>query len=159
MVRAELQLYLQLRSSGSTWVRVVGDSMLPTLQDGDKVLVTRRTLYRVGDIVVFSYGDRILVHRVVAVKAGRYLCKGDGSGGIEALDREGVMWGGVDCVERGNVRYRVSNNLGVVAIVRLIMLDLSASANRPVRSRRSFRLWYRRVLLDMLRRASIRRVD
>jgi len=61
---------------------VVGDSMLPTLEHDDLLVIRRHDSYAVGDIVVFRIpegpgtGQRI-VHRIVGGDAGGYELRGD----------------------------------------------------------------------------------
>lgn len=58
-------------------MRVVGDSMDPTLVDGDIVRVMPLAAPRRGQIVaVFVFGA-LITHRVVAVRAGRVTTRGD----------------------------------------------------------------------------------
>jgi nickel-type superoxide dismutase maturation protease len=61
-------------------VRVAGDSMLPAVRDGDRVLVRRTRQVRPGDIVVAvdpRDGSRPLVKRVAAVSADGVTLLGD----------------------------------------------------------------------------------
>jgi signal peptidase I len=56
-----------------------GVSMLPALQAGDLAVVRVKSSYRVGDAVLYrtaNPGERVL-HRIVAIRAGRYFLKGD----------------------------------------------------------------------------------
>ena len=49
-------------------VDVVGSSMYPTLENGDKILVSNLFYTpKQGDIIVFRHGGKILVKRIVAV--------------------------------------------------------------------------------------------
>lgn len=47
--------------------RVEGNSMNPTLQDGDKVVISKMSKPDRGDIIVFEYGNVNLIKRVIAV--------------------------------------------------------------------------------------------
>ncbi|MGI8684713.1 MAG: nickel-type superoxide dismutase maturation protease [Acidimicrobiales bacterium] len=61
-------------------VAVVGESMLPTLRPGDRVLAVRPTRPRRGDLVVVRdprQPDRLLVKRVATVGAGGVVVLGD----------------------------------------------------------------------------------
>jgi len=63
--------------TGWQLVRVSGPSMVPTLRDGDLLLVRRGAVIRAGDIVLASFDDlpgRLVVKRAVRpVKAGWWL--------------------------------------------------------------------------------------
>ena len=64
-------------------VRVSGDSMLPTLSDGDVVLVARRSSITVGDIVVADHPFKssvIILKRVASIEVGRIELRGDNPG-------------------------------------------------------------------------------
>ena len=65
---------------GPTGYAVVnGSSMEPHLERGDLVLVRTRDSYGVGDVVLYEdheSGARVL-HRIVAVRGGRFVTKGD----------------------------------------------------------------------------------
>jgi signal peptidase I len=61
-------------------VEVVGDSMGPTLQNGDRLVVIRHRRLRVGDVVAADdpRGGRVLVKRVTAVDPeGNVMLAGD----------------------------------------------------------------------------------
>ena len=62
------ELWVQLcTATGTCWLPVLTDSMVPLLQPGDQVLVSRIVAegVRFGDIVVFRRGDDLIVHRVL----------------------------------------------------------------------------------------------
>lgn len=48
-------------------LQIIGDSMTPTLEDGDIVIAIKGTDYETGDVVAFYYNNNILVKRVIAV--------------------------------------------------------------------------------------------
>jgi nickel-type superoxide dismutase maturation protease len=61
-------------------VRVIGDSMLPTLQCGDFLLIKRIGPIEVGDLVAVQVdpaSDQLLIKRVVDIEAGLYWLSGD----------------------------------------------------------------------------------
>lgn len=47
--------------------RIYGDSMTPTLEEGDVVMAYKMGEFKSGDLVVFSYNNKTLVKRVIAV--------------------------------------------------------------------------------------------
>lgn len=71
---------------GSAWFRrlvVVGSSMLPTLEPGDRLLVVRSLRLRVGDLVALRDPEepsRLLVKRLVAYDRHRVTVVGDNPG-------------------------------------------------------------------------------
>ena len=59
-------LAAMLRSNGSAVITVEGISMLPTLQEGDTITLSKSYNYELGDILVFAYSiDELLVHRLI----------------------------------------------------------------------------------------------
>lgn len=61
-------------------VTVRGVSMVPFLQDGDRVEVARAAPedLRAGDLIVFLRGGEVVVHRFLAARDGLFLEMGDG---------------------------------------------------------------------------------
>lgn len=63
-----------------TYATVKGDSMEPTLLEGDLVVLARSDAYEIGDVIAYraeSMGNATLIHRIIAVEDGRYLTQGD----------------------------------------------------------------------------------
>ena len=92
-------------------VEVTGDSMLPTLQDGDRVLALRCTRARPGELVVVRdprSRHRLLVKRVVAMKAGRAIVKGDN----RASSTDSSVFGPVRIEARVVYRYAPEERTG-----------------------------------------------
>ena len=65
----------------ASYVQVTGNSMYPTLRQGDVVLLTRDDRYQVGDIIAYKselLGGEVVIHRITAVRPnGRYATQGD----------------------------------------------------------------------------------
>jgi signal peptidase I len=71
---------------GSTsLVTVDGTSMLPSLKRDDLVALRGSDSYRVGDVVGYrsTLLGRVVLHRIVAVHAGRYTLKGDNNSFVD----------------------------------------------------------------------------
>jgi signal peptidase I len=62
---------------------VRGDSMRPTYQNGDLLVIMNQAGYRVGEAAAYRVpadelgAGRIVVHRVVEIEDGRYTMRGD----------------------------------------------------------------------------------
>lgn len=74
--RLDLDAWL---ADGPVSVRVAGDSMEPTLRDGDRVEVVsaHRGELTVGDLIVFRAGGELVVHRLLRVGPEGFLEMGD----------------------------------------------------------------------------------
>jgi len=57
--------------------RFTGTSMQPTIADGAAVRLVCADDVSIGDVVAYVYGDRVIVHRIVAIWAGRLVTRGD----------------------------------------------------------------------------------
>jgi signal peptidase I len=80
----------QLLGGPAAYVIVSGASMEPNLANGDLVLATKQTTYRVGDVIAYQVpkgepGEGALViHRLVGGStAAGYLTKGDNRAGLD----------------------------------------------------------------------------
>jgi signal peptidase I len=71
LVQCELAAEV-LRSCGNLRLRVTGHSMLPTVWPGDTLVVEPASSRDVskGDIVLFSNGQRLVAHRLIAKDCG-----------------------------------------------------------------------------------------
>lgn len=70
-----------LRSGRQVTIPVKGASMLPAIRgERDLVVLERAPEYRVGDIVLFRYNGRYILHRIIGkgAQADRLLIQGDG---------------------------------------------------------------------------------
>ena len=58
-------------------IRIRGTSMLPTLRPGATVRLEPCTSVRAGDVVTYAFGGLLFTHRVVRLRAGTVVCRGD----------------------------------------------------------------------------------
>jgi hypothetical protein len=92
---------------GSLRLRVTGTSMLPLVQPGDFIQVSRCAIQdvRAGDLVLFIRQRRLFAHRVVARCGGSLVAQGDTLhnpdpvvtaaellGKVERIERQGRAW-------------------------------------------------------------------
>ncbi len=78
--RALFSLLLLLGMASATlFLGVVSDtgSMRPTYKGGEEVLLKPAQSAEIGDIIVFSNGSRLIMHRVIFKFEGCYITKGD----------------------------------------------------------------------------------
>lgn len=83
----------------ATYVIVAGQSMEPDMHFGDLVIVQKAAGYQVGDVVAYRNADieRYVIHRIIDVRRGRYVLKGDNNSWIdqyEPVNQEvlGKLW-------------------------------------------------------------------
>ena len=74
-------------------IKVSGCSMIPTIKDGTKIIVSEKEIYELGDILVFSdvVGKKLTVHRLVMKYNDFYYCKGDNSFAIEKITFDNII--------------------------------------------------------------------
>ena len=83
---AALFFFAPVQVGGSTsYVVTEGVSMLPSLHGGDLAVVRSHSSYRVGDAVLYNSPvlHRPVLHRIVAIRDGRYFFKGDNNGFVD----------------------------------------------------------------------------
>lgn len=85
----------ELNKKGELQLTVHGNSMLPTLKDGDMIKVEKCNEYRIGDIVVFhtivEKQLKIIVHRVIFIRKTYVLTKGDNNDFVDPIKVIGTM--------------------------------------------------------------------
>jgi SOS-response transcriptional repressor LexA len=91
--------YLARRAS-LVGVRVVGESMAPTLMHGDHVAVDRDATFAVGNIIAAVVDDDFVVKRVKRVGQHSILLEGDNDGAQVLLSDQSVIVGKVINVVR-----------------------------------------------------------
>ena len=79
----------EIEKKGWIQLKIHGDSMLPTMKDGDMITVELCGQYKIGDIVAYytvvDNKVKIIVHRVVFVRKTYVLAKGDNNNFIDPL--------------------------------------------------------------------------
>jgi len=70
---------LRYLAAEPTRVKVVGKSMVPFLEEGDDVEIVAAEIkdFSAGDIIVFSRGGELIVHRVIKIRGCSFLEIGD----------------------------------------------------------------------------------
>ena len=94
-----------VRSTGRLRLAVVGSSMLPAIRPRDVLLVRRCVpgAARVGDVVLFTRGDRLFAHRVIAAGAS-LVTRGDAMADPDPPVQPSELLGRVErVVRRGRV--------------------------------------------------------
>ena len=72
-------------------MRLTGHSMSPTIRDGDEMLVDPALEPRLGDVVVFTYDEKLVAHRIIKFTRP-YITAGDASRGMrEQVAREDII--------------------------------------------------------------------
>lgn len=117
-------------------VRTVGESMLPTLRDGDLVVVdTCRRTPRAGDIALVRVFDRDVVHRIISTRPLRQT--GDGRSAVTRLRPSDVL-GTVVVLQSGGVRRDLTTGRarlrGRVRATALLADASRVAARRRIRS-------------------------
>jgi phage repressor protein C with HTH and peptisase S24 domain len=92
---------------GTTWLLLSGGSMEPAYSDGDWLLVepvsTSRPA-RIGEVVIARRSDRLVSHRLVALRDGLALTRGDACARLDPAVQIGALIGRVvDVRRRGRV--------------------------------------------------------
>lgn len=80
----------QLEMDGYIYLTVHGNSMLPTLLDGQQVCVKKSNGYKLRDIVAYYIEDQntkthIIIHRIIFIRENYILAKGDHNSYVDPL--------------------------------------------------------------------------
>lgn len=85
-----------------------GFSMSPFIRDGDVLTVSspEKSAIRYGDVVFFIHPEnrKAAAHRIVGVKKGLYLAKGDNTWSIDGFVSQTDILGRITGIERSNKR-------------------------------------------------------
>lgn len=94
-------------------ITLVGTSMRPTLIEGDVLTLEPLTCDpKLGDIVLFRYQGRHILHRIVAIEDGVYTMRGDNSVTFESCRREDVVARVVEVEKNNKLKHFVVRWLG-----------------------------------------------
>ena len=131
-----------LVKEGTCWGKVISDSMLPVIGQGDQVLVERALSnnIRFGDIIVFRKNGQLVVHRVLAKRKLNGEChileKGDAMFQSNLIPAQDIL-GRVTVVSRHGKSLRTVSGSG--RILQLLLACISYTS-----------LWLRVVLESCL---------
>jgi signal peptidase len=103
VVRTAIAEHLQSEGELQIWIR--GNSMLPLLRNGDRIVVepADSSSFRIGDILVYEAPDGPLAHRLIRRQecSGGLLLRGDAATLLETVRIESVLGRGVALVREG----------------------------------------------------------
>ena len=102
----EAALEMWSRAGKQYFIPITGCSMLPLIQEGDRVLVAHSCAsVRRGDVIVFRRGGRLVAHRVLRIYRRRsepvFITKGDNVRRFDPPVNASEVAGRVLTVERG----------------------------------------------------------
>lgn len=60
-------VFVFVTATVSPALKVTGDNMSPTLNDGDVIVLIKTDTFKRGDICAFEYNDKLLVKRIIGV--------------------------------------------------------------------------------------------
>ena len=82
-------LNVEIEAKGQIQLVVHGDSMLPSLKDGDTIKVEKCNEYKISDVVayfvVIEGKLKIIVHRVIFARKNYVLTKGDNNDFVDPI--------------------------------------------------------------------------
>lgn len=92
-----------LKQGKNVKIPVVGNSMLPALKNGDTVLLEPIGRVKLGDVVLATYNDGFILHRVVGRCLQGLQLVGDGNIGQLEKVKDSDVWGRVVRVYRTDI--------------------------------------------------------
>lgn len=127
-----------------SYVITQGVSMLPTFHAGDLVILRRAPAYHVGEVAAFHDGQlhAIVLHRIVAVRGGHYVFKGDNNSFVTTFEPTrsqivGAEWVHLPAVGRVLMDLRIPFvAAALLAILWLVSFWPSARSRRQRRRHR-----------------------
>jgi len=120
-----------LRAGARVSLVATGHSMTPALRGGDRLTIEPlRAAPRVGDILACEIEGRLVVHRMVAHRAGQIEVRGDVAPASDPLLPVESALGTVACVERSSQRVRLGPRCERVCLAWLSRHGLLRSAAR-----------------------------
>jgi len=123
LVAAPLAAALAIRALALEPFSVASDSMLPTLEAGDRLFVNKLATPRRGDLVVFERGGVRFVKRVVGL-AGEHVAVRNGRVRVNGVAAEGWRTGTLRIDARGHALSGMREQAG--AIEHEVLDDLAA---------------------------------
>ena len=124
----------QLNAGEQVRITLVGTSMLPTLCEGDVLTLAPITHSpAVGDVVLFRYNDKHLLHRIIAVDGVKYTMQGDACSCTESCRKTDIVGLLVDVERHNKIKHFILRCLGRKGcrLLRTAILCLQSIRRRP----------------------------
>lgn len=90
-----MAMYSKTHLGQDVVINVSGDSMFPYIKSGDTVNIEYCIDYCPGDILAFLYknngNEELILHRLLKIKDGYYICKGDNSFRMEIVSERKII--------------------------------------------------------------------
>jgi signal peptidase I len=101
-----------IKTGHSVRMRVVGDSMSPLMLPGDTLVITKceQSAILMGELVIINSADGYIVHRVVFVRNGRIITKGDNRPKFDVESSLGDLIGKAVTIERNGKISNLNDN-------------------------------------------------
>ncbi|MFM8312934.1 MAG: S24/S26 family peptidase [Deltaproteobacteria bacterium] len=109
--------HAELCTRGFTIVDYFGTSMFPYFLEGDQITIAsyKNTKPKIGDVVVFFQGDRLILHRLIQIQripsesCPKYIPKGDNSQSADpSIEREKIF-GKAVLIHRGSHKIKLDS--------------------------------------------------
>lgn len=116
-----------------SWLTILSGSMMPLLQIGDKALIhtVKRAEIRVGDVILFKTGDKLVIHRVIhRYNSFSFLQKGDNTTIAEIVNSKDVI-GKVIAIRKGTKILYLNKGFGKFINQMLTAFSCSAYYHKP----------------------------
>lgn len=94
LLNRRLAFQIFLREVGCVKIRAVGDSMMPTIQNGEIISIfsfKKPEEIKIGSIILFQRYSLFLIHRVVELINGYCLVKGDNETEVDAVRIKNII--------------------------------------------------------------------
>lgn len=140
------KLYLKINNKMD--IRVNGFSMEPLLIKDDVVTVEKVDTPNLGDIVIFSYNENLLIHRLIGYKENKYVLKGDNSYNIEIINKSDIL-GVAKEFKRKDIKILLDNEQFIDIIVELSRMVHLYWINNNRDIIKAHRNW-RRIILNFV---------
>ena len=118
---------------------VVSNSMYPSLEVNDLIIIEKTNDYQIGDIVVYDDGNVLVVHRIVEIDDEVFVAKGDVNNSNDKPYSINLIKGEVVNVipEMGVLQEVISNPVVKILffVITFVLFELSFKADKKEKSK------------------------
>jgi signal peptidase I len=134
----------------ASYVMVNGISMEPGYHTGDLVIVRKSQAYQVGDVVAYRDAEMgaYVIHRIIAIKQGQYIIKGDNNSWIDAYhptqdEIAGSQWLHVPKAGGTMIWFRkpVNLSLSIILLGGVLMSNMFTKSSQGQKGKQSASLY------------------